>query len=119
MLGYRQVVIGRYWEEGIDGDHGYMAVIRGMAILEIPKYKNINSINKIDIHEPYNYQSLQCESAYVVKIFDLETGKPVRKGYSTYPAITFEVGKCVEKNYDSHNLDWGIHCFLSQAAAEA
>ncbi len=39
MLGYKKVIIDEYWQEGTKG---------GMAILEIPKYKRVNSINKID-----------------------------------------------------------------------
>ena len=69
------------------------------------KYHNPNNIGRKNIVEP-QYAKYRCKWAYVLKIMDLKTKKPLTSAYSDYDEdFIYRVGQWVQEPYFNNNLN--------------
>ena len=111
IIGYKKVC---YYKNNILAGHA-------IAILEIPKANNRNTMSRTNIKDPF-CAKYRCERAYVLKMFDIETGERVEKASSCFRrAFIYRIGEWVESGFDSNIENVcgpGIHYFISIECAK-
>ena len=117
IIGYKKLFFGHLY----DDDGGWLGYKEAIAILEIPKYNNLNNMNRSDIIDPF-CAKYRCERAYVLKIFDIKTGKQVKEAASFWnTSFIYREGEWVETYFNpdiDETCESGIHYYLNIECAK-